>query len=704
MNPKISILVSIIALIYYNKVGGQVYYISSPDSHLNISANFTKETCFNIVFKGQKVVEKICVDLTLSDGRAFGSSPKVASTKSEKFNQTIEVPVPNKDRIIKSDFNQLTIFFQKKYNLIIRAYNDGFAYRFIDNKNNSKNVIDEKLEFHFMDGTRSYFPWEESTYSHNERLYNRVGISNLTDKDFCSLPVLFDSNETKILFSEASLYDYPGMFLEKTPYNTLVSKFPRYVLKATSAIFDPTKGDQKLEGTENESDRTQQIVEEGDYIAKIDGKKEFPWRVFIVSDDDRTFVESNLITQLSESSKLEDTSWIKPGKVAWDWWNANNVYGVDFKAGINQETYKYYIDFASKNNIEYILLDEGWTKSTTQIYEANPNIQIEKLIDYASSKNVGVFLWVLWKPLDKDMDGLLKLYSSWGAAGVKVDFMQRNDQYMVRSYEKIAEVAAKYKILVNFHGAFKPSGIERIWPNVITYEGVMGNEQNKWKVNHFPFSDNIYPVDPEHNLTIPFIRMVAGPMDYTPGAMTNVNRFDYKWSPADLSPQGFNALGQPLSTEDNMHAINTRPMVTGTRAHQVAMYTVFESPLQMMCDSPSLYNKEQETVDFITQIPTVWDETIVLEAAVSDYIVLARRSGENWHLGAMTDWEPRDFEIQLSFLNENTDYLVQIYKDGINADRNAMDYKIDQKTMNSATPLNVQMSSGGGFSAIFTKK
>ena len=230
----------------------------------------------------------------------------------------------------------------------------------------------------------------------------------------------------------------------------------QYVLKATSAI-DPTKGDQKLEGTENDSDRTQQIVEEGDYIAKIDGKKEFPWRVFIVSEDDRTFVESNLITQLSESSKLEDTSWIRPGKVAWDWWNANNVYGVDFKAGINQETYKYYIDFASKNNIEYILLDEGWTKSTTQIYEANPNIQIQKLIDYASSKNVGVFLWVLWKPLDKDMDGLLKLYSSWGAAGVKVDFMQRNDQYMVRSYEKIAEVAAKYKILVNFHGAFKPS-------------------------------------------------------------------------------------------------------------------------------------------------------------------------------------------------------------------------------------------------------
>ena len=697
MNIKISILVSVIALICHNKAASQGYDISSPDSHLNINVNFSKATCFNITYKGQKVVEKICVDLTLSDGRAFGSSPKVASTKAEKINQSIVAPIPIKDRVIHSDFNQLTFLFQKKYILIIRAYNEGFVIK-----------VYFKLFINYIFGiVFVIYKSVRKTFiicSHNERLYNRIDISNLTDKDFCSLPVLFDSNDTKILFSEASLYDYPGMFLEKTSDNTLVSKFPNYVLKATSAIFDPTKGDQKLEGTENDSDRTQQIVKEGDYIAKIDGKKEFPWRVFIVSDDDRTFVESNLIKQLSESSKLEDTSWIKPGKVAWDWWNANNVYGVDFKAGINQETYKYYIDFASKNNIEYILLDEGWTKSTTQIYEANPNIQIQELINYASSKNVGVFLWVLWKPLDKDMEGLLKLYSSWGAAGVKVDFMKRNDQYMVTSYEKIAEVAAKYKILVNFHGAFKPSGIECRWPNVLTYEGVMGNEQNKWKVSNFPFSNNIFPVDPEHNLTIPFIRMAAGPMDYTPGAMTNVNRFDYKWSPADVSPPGFNALGQPLSIEDNMHAINTRPMVTGTRAHQVAMYTVFESPLQMMCDSPTLYKKEQETVDFITQIPTVWDETIVLEAAVSDYIVVARRSGEEWYLGAMTDWEPRDFDIALSFLNENTDYSVQIFKDGINADRNAMDYKVDQKTMSSTTPLQIQMSSGGGFSAIFTKK
>ena len=266
----------------------------------------------------------------------------------------------------------------------------------------------------------TYFPWEESMYSHNERLYNHIDISKLNDADFCSLPVLIETDNGKVVFTESSLHNYPGMFLEKNQNSNLISKFPNYVLKAVPAgSYDTENG----EG----SDRTQDIVEEANFIAKLSGSRNLPWRVFIVSDDDRTFVESNLVTILSEKSKIEDTSWIKPGKVAWDWWNSNNIYGVDFKAGINQETYKYYIDFASENGIEYILLDEGWTKSTTEIYEANPNIQIKELIRYAKSKNVGVLLWVLWKPLNEDTEGLIKLYSSWGAVGVKVDFMQRND-------------------------------------------------------------------------------------------------------------------------------------------------------------------------------------------------------------------------------------------------------------------------------------
>ena len=456
----------------------------------------------------------------------------------------------------------------------------------------------------------------------------------MEDGAFCSLPVMFSTKSAKVLLTESALIDYPGMFLAKIGSNSMTATFPKYVLKAV-----PNEA--------SNPDRNQILVEEADYIAKIKGKRSYPWRVFIISDDDRTFVESNLVTQLADKTKIPDADWIKPGQVAWDWYNANNIYGVDFEAGINMETYTYYIDFASKNGIEYVILDEGWTKSTTDIMEDNENLDVPELIQYAKSKNVEIILWVLWKPLDENPDEILKLYSSWGAVGIKVDFMQRSDQYVVQSYGKIAEIAAKYKMLVDYHGAFKPAGVERVWPNIINYEGVKGNENNKWSAD----------INPEHNVTLPFIRMAAGPLDFTPGAMINMNKVDYETGGPNFAP------------------LFTRPMSLGTRAHQVAMYVVFEAPLQMLCESPTIYYKEQETVDFITQIPTIWDETVVLEGAVSDYIVVARRKGDDWYLGAMTDWTGRDFELNLSFLGDG-DYGMQAYQDGLNASRNAQDYKI----------------------------
>ncbi len=681
---------------FSNDISSQNLKLSSPDNNIEIIIQTLNQLKFKASLKNRVIIESVDIGIEMSDGRSIGTKLKVRNIKRKTVNQIVNVPVPNKDKKIETTYNQLTISLTGNFDVIFRAYNDGVAYRINDKRNKQKNVIYEKMSLEFPNGAGTYFPWEESMYSHNERLYNHIKISKLKDEDFCSLPVLIETDNGKVVFTESSLQNYPGMFLKKQQNNSLISKFPNYVLKAVPAgSYDSENG----EG----SDRTEDIVEEANFIAKISGSRNLPWRVFIISDDDRTFVESNLVTILSGKSKIEDTSWIKPGKVAWDWWNANNIYGVDFKAGINQETYKYYIDFASENGIEYILLDEGWTKSTTEIYEANPNIQIIKLISYAKSKNVGVLLWVLWKPLNEDIEGLIKLYSSWGAVGVKVDFMQRNDQYMVQSYEEIAEIAAKYKFLIDYHGAFKPAGIERVWPNLLTYEGVMGNEQNKWNIRNFPYSNDPQAVDPEHNLTIPFIRMAAGPMDYTPGGMTNVNLYDYKWNPSDKSPYGFDSSGNPLKKSDNIAAIDTRPMVPGSRAHQVAMYTVFESPLQMMCESPTIYKKEQETVDFITQIPTTWDETVVLKAKLSDYIVIARRKGENWYLAAMTDWTDRNFEIDLSFLDDDVNYNVQVYKDGINTDRNAMDYKFEKMILNNKSKINISMSKGGGFSAIFKK-
>ena len=691
---KLTLLVFFVS--FSNNLKSQNLKLLSPDKLIEIKIQSTNQLKFQASLKNNIIIENVDIGIEMSDGRSIGSKSKVRNIKRKTVDQTVNVPVPNKDRKIETTYNQLTISLINNFDVIFRAYNDGIAYRINDKRSKPKNVIYEKMSLEFPNEASAYFPWEESMYSHNERLYNHIEISKLKDSDFCSLPVLIETDNGKVLFTESSLQNYPGMFLEKQQNNNLISKFPNYVLKAIpAASYDS----ENVEG----SDRTEDIIEEANFIAKISGERNLPWRVFIISDDDRTFVESNLVTILSGKSKIEDTSWIKPGKVAWDWWNANNIYGVDFKAGINQETYKYYIDFASENGIEYILLDEGWTKSTTEIYEANPNIQIKELISYAKSKNVGVLLWVLWKPLNDDTEGLIKLYSSWGAVGVKVDFMQRNDQYMVQSYEYIAEIAAKYKFLVDYHGAFKPAGIERVWPNLLTYEGVMGNEQNKWNIRNFPYSDDTQAVDPEHNLTIPFIRMAAGPLDYTPGGMTNVNLYDYKWDPSDKSPYGFDRIGNPLKKSDNIAAIYTRPMVPGSRAHQVAMYTVFESPLQMMCESPTIYKKEQETVDFITQIPTTWDETVVVKAKLTDYVVVARRNGENWYLAAMTDWTARNFEIDLSFLDKNVNYNVQVFKDGVNTDRNAMDYKFEKMMLNNKSKINISMSRGGGFSAIFKK-
>ena len=661
---KFSLATVLFLFFIFKNINAQIFELNSPNQKINIQINIVDQLSMSVFFKEKKIIEKTPISINLSDGRTFGLFPKLKKSKTKKVNDITQITIPNKDKVVNDKYNELILSFSKDYQVIFRAYNEGFAYRFIDFDKKPKKIIGEKMDLSLPEKSTTYFPWENSMYSNNERLYNNTDVSKLKKGDFCSLPVIFETNGVKLLFTETAVLDYPIMYLEKKAKNTFAAKIPKYVLEA-------------IPNDNWQPDRNQIITKEADYIAKISGGKTFPWRLFIISDEDATFVESNLVAQLSGKSKIKDPSWIKPGKVAWDWWNANNITGVDFKSGINQHTYKYYIDFAADNGLEYVILDEGWTKSTTEIYEPNPYIDIEELIAYGKSKNVGIILWVLWKPLDEDTDGLLKLYSSWGAKGIKVDFMQRGDQYMVNSYERIASVAAKYKLLVDYHGAFKPSGIERVWPNLLTYEGVMGNEQVKWEVRHFPYSNTPFPIDPEHNLTIPFIRMAAGPMDFTPGAMNNINK-----------PQ-------------NMKANFNKPMTLGTRAHQVAMYTVFESPIQMLCDSPSVYKKEQETVDFIKQIPTIWDQTKVLKAAITDYLVVVRKKNEKWYLGAMTDNTKRNFNVKLSFLNPNTRYKIQIFKDGKNADKNAMDYKFETVELDSQATINIPLARGGGFSAIF---
>ena len=632
----------------------QNFDIKSPDGRIQLKVINSDKISWSASLNGNLIIEKAEAGMDFSSNSDFGSNPKVKSHTIKKVSQNIHAVVSHKDSDIKDEYTELSVTYQGKYKLNFRAYNDGVAYQFIDEAKEKREVVSENVSFTFPKGSRSLFPQEESMYSHNERLYLDKALSDIQSKDFCSLPVLFTTDKAKVLFTETALHDYPGLFLMGNGNTTLSSQFPKYVLEAVDK--------------DGRSDRVQTIKKEADYIAKTSGDRAYPWRVFMISDDDRTFVESNLTYQLAKPNVLKNTDWIKPGKVAWDWYNDNNIFGVDFKAGLNTETYKYFIDFASKNKIEYVILDEGWTKSTTNILDFNPAMDVKELIRYGKEKGVGIILWVLWKPLDDNLLPILEAYKSWGAKGIKIDYMQRNDQYMVNSYEQIARECAKLELLVDFHGAFKPSGLERMYPNVMNYEGVLGNENNKW-------SDEITP---EHTVTIPFIRMAAGPMDFTPGAMINKELKNFSIS-------------------------HTRPMALGTRAHQVAMYVVYEAPLQMMCESPSIYYKEQETVDFITQIPTVWEETKVLHGSVGNYIVVARKNADKWYIGGMTDADARELAIDLSFLGEGN-FSMEVYADGVNVDKYAQDYKIKTLAVNKNSTVTAKMASGGGWSAIIAKK
>ncbi len=451
---------------------GKDYSLVSPDKSIELTVSVNSDIKWSVSQEGDVLLKKSPVSMEVN-GIELGINPKIKKTNTTSVDKIIKPVVPNKDSEISDKYNEIELIFKGDYSLIFRAYDDGVAYRFNTSIKEESLINSEQFVINFNGNFTSFFPEEESTMSHNERYYIKENVSEISSERFCSLPVLFQNDKGKsILFTEADLYDYPNMFLHGTLSKSLTGKFPKHALEVKP---NPAG-----------KDRNQIITKEADYIAKTSGMRAFPWRVFIIADEDKQLVESNLVFQLSRPNKIENTDWIKPGKVAWDWWNANNVYGVDFEAGINNTTYKYYIDFASEYGLEYIILDEGWTKSTTNILACSPEINVQELVEYGKTKNVEVILWCLWGPLNDNLDAALDLYQSWGVKGIKVDFMQRSDQYMVNYYERVAEAASKRQLLVDYHGAFKPVGLSRTYPNVISYEGVKGMENCKW-------SDGITP-------------------------------------------------------------------------------------------------------------------------------------------------------------------------------------------------------------------
>lgn len=624
------------------------YKISSPDGRIKVVVAKEKQLEWNVTFDGKELLNSPVIAMELTNGIIPTEKDRIRKSSVKKVKENIIPVVPVKRSEIVSEYNLLELTFSSGSVLEFRAYNDGVAYRFRTASEGEITVIKEISEINFPLGTKSWYPLEESFMSHNERTYIPSLADTIGDKHLASLPALFQISGTNVLISESDIEDYPGMWLRGEGNGKFRAVWPEYPEEEILR-----------------EDRNMFITSTKDYIAVTRGTRTFPWRVFVIAPDDAKLVESELVFKLAQPNMIEDTDWIKPGQVAWDWWNANNIYGVDFKAGINNSTYKYYIDFAASNGIEYVILDEGWY-NLGNVMEEVPDINVEELCRYAESRKVGIILWVVWNSLWEKIDEALPLWEKWGVKGIKADFMQRDDQKIVNFYHEAIQKTAKHHMLIDFHGSFKPDGIGRTWPNALTREGVKGMENNKWSRD----------ITPEHDVTLPFTRMVAGPMDYTPGAMINMDS-------ANFTP------------------LFTRPASQGTRAHQIALYIVFESPLQMLADSPSNYIKEPETTDFIVKIPVVWDDIKVLDAKIGEYLLLARRSGKEWFIGALTSWKSRDMNIDLSFLPAGS-YKLEIFQDGVNADRYASDYKHIIITVNAGDKMKIHLAPGGGYAAVLS--
>ena len=636
------------------------YTVVSPNGDLKavVSDNLT----YKVLFNGATAVDGTAA-LTLDNGKTLTT---MKSARSGRVHSEVASPF-YRSTSIPDNYNWLTLKSDKDWSVEFRAYDDGIAYRWVYNSKKPVNVIDETVDFDFSPGASAWIPYtrggkdgeiETQFFNSFENLYTEGKLSELPTGRLAFLPVVIaPSDNLKVLITESDIADYPGLFL-RPDGNSL------------KGIHAPKPKKWHTGGHIN----IQKIIDETHpYIATISGARNLPWRIVAVTDNDKDLAATQLTYLLGAPSQISDISWIKPGKVAWDWWNDWNLIGVDFPVGINQKTYEAYIDFAAKNGIEYVILDEGWSvRDCGNLFDVIPEIDMPALVKYASDKGVGIILWGGFVPFMQDLEEVCRHYAEMGVKGFKIDFFDSNDQDETGFLDKAAETAARYNLVLDLHGTHIPAGINRKWPNVLNCEGVHGLETNKWNDRSY---DQMH-----YDVTIPFIRQAGGPMDYTQGAMHNANR-------------------------NNFYPIYSNPMSQGTRCHQLGLYPILDSPLNMLCDSPSNYNAEPESLEFIAGIPTVWDETIIVDGRLGEYIVTARRKGNDWYIGGITDWTPRDITVDLSFLPEGQ-YDAVWFIDGVNAHRNAQDYKriAEPMTAGSGTVKNIHLAPGGGFAAHLTKK
>jgi alpha-glucosidase len=628
------------------------YVLSSPDGTLKMEISAGNELAYQVMHGNDTILSHSNIGLVLENGTIVGKTPRITGERRRKIKDNIESPFYRFKEFVATG-NELDLKLKGGFGIIFRAYNEGVAYRFYTTQSSDIIIKEEQAEFNFKEDYTAYLPYttndKKPMAMAYQNVYDITPLSKAQPK-LAFLPVTVDCGSVKLTLLESDLEAYPGMFVQ--------SQQGKYGLKGVFAPY-PAK-------TDFYPWRKQEYVTETtDFISRSRGSRSYPWRVLAITEKDTDMPVNNLVYALASPNRIGDTSWIKTGKVAWDWWNDWNLKGVPFKAGINMDTYKYYIDFASRNGLEFIVLDEGWyDPKSGDMLTVIPELDLPELIAYGKSKGVEIVLWTVFNVLDSQLEAACKKYADMGIKGFKVDFLDRDDQTAVEMVYRIAEMTARYKLTLDLHGIYKPTGINRTYPHIINFESVFGMEEVKWT----DIKNNM----PLYDVTFPYIRMMAGPVDYTPGAMRNATKADWR-------------------------AMYYTPASMGTRCHQLAAYIVHDSPFTMLCDAPTNYLNEQECVDFIASLPVEVDSTFIASGELGKYIVTVRKKDVNWYIGGMTNWDERDVQLDFSFLPEGMSYTAVLFKDGVNANKQAEDYRKETIRIDKDSRLTLHLASGGGF-------
>ena len=650
-------LLFIATLLYIGaSASAENYLVKSPDGKIVAELNTDKNLSLKFQHNGSVLLKESSIGMKLTDGKEIGSRPKVKSHKLTNHKETINSPF-YRQKSFGIAYQELNVALKNGFGIILRAYDEGVAYRFYTTQKGKTVIMNETADYNFGKDKKAWLPYtttpEKPFAMAFQNIYDETSIDT-AKQTLAFLPATVDCGKAKVTILESDLVSYPGMWLQADG-DKLKAVFAPYPKKMA---YYPWR-------------HMTHVAETCDYIATSTGKRNYPWRVFAITEKDTEMPTNNLVYALASPNKIGDTSWIKPGKVAWDWWNDWNLKGVDFEAGINYETYKYYIDFAHKHGLEYIVLDEGWYNSKEgSILKPIDEIQLPKLIEYAKQKGVGIVLWSVFNVMDENLETICKTYADMGIKGFKVDFMDRDDQTAVEMIDRLAACTAKHHLILDLHGLYKPVGLNRTYPNILNYESVFGMEESRWTElkNDMPLYD----------VTFPYIRMMAGQVDFTPGAMRN-------------------------GTKEDWRAIYTKPISMGTRCHQAACYVVQDSPFTMLADTPTNYEADEPFTKYIASLPVVFDKTIVPQGEIGKYIVTARQKDNDWYVGGQTNWDERNLTLKFDFLGEGN-YEAQILKDGINANHNAEDYKIELASINKDSKLDLHLASGGGFVIKLKKK